>query len=172
MQVNMRAVIVGIAACLAAMGPVLTSERALAGAPPGSCQGKSEESVVKAYTRGILAIPLRCGTLTYGFTHIVDRGRWNDVFDSDIALTIARGEENGDGSIYAWFDDRCVEQFRVVVNQGPIGGSGFRPQGVITAYARTYPTTIAYRTAYGRPDSASTAATRTDCPIYVPVNDG
>lgn len=165
-----RAVVAGTIAFLVAVGLVLGPGQALASAPAGTCQAKSETSVVRVYNRGGKAIPLRCGTLTYGFNHIVARGRWGDLFDSDIALTIARGEESTDGTVYAWFDDRCVETFRVIVNPGPIGRSGFRPQGVITAYRVISPTTAAYRSFSGALGSVPAEAPRTDCRLFVPVS--
>lgn len=160
-----------MATAVATTWPMLTTGQALASAPVYSCQAKSEASVVAVYSRNTLAIPLRCGTLNYGFNHLVARGRWSDVFDSDIALTIARGEQSADGTVYAWFDDNCTETFRVIVNPGPIGGSGFRPQGVITAYEVSSPITVAYRTDYGGQRSIPEGTARTDCPIVIPVND-
>lgn len=100
--------------------------------PSNVCLGKSEEYVVKAYSRGALVLPLRCGTAFYGFTHM--RPRWNDGYDGQIAQAIARGEVSADGRIYAVFGERCHELFRVVVNPGRIGKAGFSPQGIITAY--------------------------------------
>lgn len=117
------------------------------------------------YMRGAAAIPLRCGTATYGFNHLVQKGRWNAAFDSQIAQTISRGEESADRTIYATFNNTCVELFRAVVNPGAIGGTGFAPQGIITAYYRTYPTTAA------APDSTQASRERTDCPIIIPVNE-
>ena len=165
-----RVLITGEIVLLVAAALGLGSGQALAGPPAGTCQAKSETSVVRIYNRGSIAIPLRCGTLTYGFNHIVARGRWGDLFDSDIALTISRGEQSTDRTVYAWFDDRCVETFRVLVNPGPIGRSGFRPQGVITAYRVISPTTAAYRSSPGVSRSVPAEAPRTDCRLFVPVS--
>ncbi|GAA4544412.1 hypothetical protein GCM10023175_22550 [Pseudonocardia xishanensis] len=156
----LRVSVVGaVALCLSAT----FSPAASAAVPANFCDGKSEETVVRTYSRGSLAIPLRCGTNTYGFRHVVQKGRWNDAFDSRIANTIARGTVNAAGTIYGEMTDRCVNTFRVVVNQGAIGGSGFRPQGVITAYEVTYPNTASVR-----PEGV-VPAQRTDCLIYEPV---
>ena len=115
---------------------------------------------MRVYQRGPTSIPLRCGTATYGFNHVLQR--WNDAYDSQIALTIARGEVTPDGSRYSLFTPKCKELFRVIVNQGPIGKAGFRPQGIITAYA-----TDDLRT------SAALTPSATDidrCPLYQGIN--
>lgn len=43
--------------------------------------------------------------------------------------------QDGGIQIFALFDSRCKEKFRVIYNGGPLHGTGVRPQGVITAYA-------------------------------------
>jgi hypothetical protein len=156
-----------------------TDVYASADVPTTYCGGRSYTYVVKSYTRGAAALPLRCGTLTWGFTHI--KARWNPTFDANIALTISRGEEvtdwQGDGgsAIYALFDDRCRELFRVIYNGGAYRGNDVRPQGVITAYETQFPPTAYERqigpvsyAARGNAASHMTAATpsyRTDCPV-------
>lgn len=133
MKLRIRVLSVALmAACIA----LTFTPSASAAAPPNFCDGKSEGAVVRTYNRGSVAIPLRCGTATYGFRHVVQRGRWSDSFDSRVAQTIARGTVNGAGTIDAEFDDRCVERFRVVVNQGAIGGNGFRPQASVRIQTR------------------------------------
>lgn len=105
------------------------------------CGGSGHTHVVKRYSRGAARLPLRCGTATWGYRHITHR--WNAAFDREIALTIARGDVvqdlQGDGgsAIYALFDRRCKELFRVIYNGGAYRGTGVRPQGIITAYYRT-----------------------------------
>jgi hypothetical protein len=65
---------------------------------------------------------LRCGTSSWGFKHLTGHGRWNAAFDAKIALTIARGErvtdlqQDGGSAIYALFNNRCTELFRVIYN--------------------------------------------------------
>lgn len=130
---------------------------AYASAPNNFCEGKAEQTVVKTYSRGSLVTPLRCGKASYGFDHMVGYGRWNDQYDSQIAETIARGEESRDKTIYATFGPGCKELFRVIVNQGPTRGNEFRPQGVITAYYTTKTQAIM------KPNS--TANDVGDCPI-------
>jgi hypothetical protein len=125
------------------------------------------QSVVKNYYRGSAPRPLRCGTATWGFLHITHR--WNSAFDSGIALTISRGEEVGDlqqdggSSIYALFDNKCNEIFRVIYNGGAWrGATTVSPQGIITAYGESSIITTA-------PEEASATAAptyRTDCPVY------
>lgn len=115
-----------------------TAANASASVPTTYCGGRSYTHVVKSYSRGAVSLPLRCGTATWGFTHIT--ARWNSSFDANIALTISRGEEvtdrQGDGgsAIYALFDGRCRELFRVIYNGGAYRGNDVRPQGIITAY--------------------------------------
>jgi hypothetical protein len=136
LRVTMLAVLSALvtSVTLAAPASAGTADVVAASVPTSYCNGKAESLVVKNYKRAADTIPLRCGTPTYGFVHLVTRGRWNAAFDSQIAQTIARGEVSADRTIYATFDARCHELFRVVVNPGPIGGNGFRPQGIITAY--------------------------------------
>lgn len=126
------------------------------------CNGKSQERIVANYNRGATIVPLRCGSPTYGFRHIEERGRWSATFSSKIALTISRGQQSRDRSIYSLFNSDCIELFRVVVNHGPFRGRGFRPQGVITAYERTYPT-------HTRTSIDDYAVVPRECPIYVPI---
>lgn len=90
-------------------------------------------------------MPLRCGTIKWGFRHVVGHGRWNERFDAKIAWTISRGQEFGGGTIYAAFNEDCLEVFRVVVNPAAIYRTGFRPQGIITAYETIgWPTSVAW----------------------------
>lgn len=149
---------------LSIVSTIAFSGTASASVPPTFCNGKSEESVVVNYRRGSLVLPLRCGTQTYGFRHVVARGRWNADFDSRIAEAIARGQQSKDKTIYSIFNADCLELFRVVVNPGPIGRDGFRPQGVITAYPLNYPNTTSLR-------SEGKAQASRECPVFVPINE-
>jgi hypothetical protein len=118
----------------------LMASGASASVPGDFCNGKGQEAVVKVYQRGAESIPLRCGTDRWGFNHVVPKGRWNAAFDSQIAQTISRGTVNRDETIYATFEQsngKCRELFRVIVNRGAIYGTGFAPQGIITAYETT-----------------------------------
>ncbi|MEV0664670.1 hypothetical protein AB0I58_24975 [Spirillospora sp. NPDC050365] len=126
------------------------------------CIHRSYKTVVRAYTRGSKHLPLRCGTSTWGFKHITHR--WNATFDKTIALTIARGEMvtdlQGDGgtAIYALFNNKCVELFRIIYNGGALHGKSLRPQGIITAY---------YRSGSARARNTAPAPRyRTDCPVH------
>ncbi|RFU39560.1 hypothetical protein DZF91_21725 [Actinomadura logoneensis] len=104
------------------------------------CGGQGYAHVVRLYRRGGARLPLRCGTSTWGYRHITHR--WSADFDRRIALTISRGvvvqDVQGDGgtAIYALFDRRCKELFRVIYNGGAYRGHDVRPQGIITAYRR------------------------------------
>lgn len=126
-----------------------------------ACSAKSEASVAVLYRRGPGAIPLRCGTVKWGFRHVVGHGRWNERFDAKIAWTISRGQVFDNGKIYAVFNGECLELFRVVVNPGAIYGTGFSPQGIVTAYETSgWPTSVAWA---GGP---SDIELRSDCLLY------
>ncbi len=133
---------------LSVAGPavVLGATAAQASVPTTFCNSHPYTYVVKNYSRGGAKLPLRCGTTTWGFKHITHR--WNAAFDSKIALTISRGEvvtdvqQDGGSAIYALFDNRCEELFRVIYNGGAYRGNGVRPQGIITAYDRTVVSTV------------------------------
>lgn len=121
------------------------------------CSGNSYTYLIKTYDRGSEKLALRCGTSSWGFNHIT--ARWNSTFDSEMALTISRIERvddyQGDGrsAIYALFDVRCNEIFRVIYNGRVYNGNGVSPQGIITAYERSGTITTAV------PNTASTNAT-------------
>jgi hypothetical protein len=129
------------ALAVAATAALAAPQAAYASVPKSWCDGKSYKKVVKNYHRGAGSYPLRCGNARWGFLHITHR--WNAAFDSSIALTIAKGEEvkdlqqDGGSAIFALFDNRCHELFRVIYNGGALHGNGIRPQGIITAYYRT-----------------------------------
>lgn len=141
---------------------------ASASVPTNYCDPHSYTYVVKNYTRGNFVLPLRCGIAAsnWGFRHLVDRGRWDPTFDSYIALTFSRGEyvhdlqNDGGDNIFALFDDGCNELFRIIYNSRAYNGNGVSPQGIITAYYRTYPPTLgSYRM------HPANADYRTDCPV-------
>ncbi|MEV4256023.1 hypothetical protein AB0J52_22930 [Spirillospora sp. NPDC049652] len=127
---------------------VVLAVASVAGGVPGAaaqqladpCAGKGYAHIVRLYRRGASRLPLRCGTSTWGYRHITHR--WSADFDRRIALTISRGvvvqDVQGDGgtAIYALFDRRCKELFRVIYNGGAYRGHAVRPQGIITAYRR------------------------------------
>ena len=145
------------------LGSLIAGTGSAAAVPLNACDGKSYATLVANYHRGGSLYGLRCGNTSFGFVHL--KPRWNATFDSYIALTISRGEDvndveqDGGSVIFALFDDRCNELFRVVYNGGAYNGNGIRPQGIITAYYRTT----------GGPAHASRAGAapqyRTDCPV-------
>lgn len=149
---------------------VVTVSPAQASVSKSYCHKRSYTHVVKKYARGSARLPLRCGTTTWGFKHITHR--WNAAFDASIALTIARGEAvndvQGDGGskIYALFDNRCNELFRVIYNGGAYRGKGVRPQGIITAYYTTITTAKSPRVVESGPHTVAATRYRTDCPVY------
>ncbi len=114
----------------------------VAAGPPAlaPCAGKSVGFVLRTYRRGASRLVLRCGSTTWGYRHVTRR--WSPAFDAKIALTLARGavvtdyQQDGGSAIYALFDARCRELFRVIYNAGAYRGVAVRPQGVVTAYAR------------------------------------
>lgn len=146
---------------VAALGLMVPS--ASASVSTSWCNGKSYKTVVKTYTRGSGKYPLRCGTTSWGFNHITQR--WNASFDAKIALTISRGEDVGDiqqdggSNIFALFNDKCTELFRVIYNGRAYKGNDVSPQGIITAYDRTIISTVLPA------DTAASSAYRTDCPV-------
>lgn len=133
-----------------------------ASVPVTWCHGKSYKTTVKTYIRGTGRYPLRCGMPSWGFVHITHR--WNAAFDAKIALTIARGEDvsdhQGDGgsNIFALFNGKCVELFRVIYNGSAYRGDDVRPQGIITAYDKSIAVVSAQT-------DRSEPRYRTDCPL-------
>ncbi len=148
-------------AILLAMLLIGTPREASASPPLDACAAKSQEHIVVAYRRGDLVMPLRCGSPTWGFRHVVGRGRWNERFDAKIAVVFARGQEFDNGSRYALFDDDCRERFRVIVNPRAFRGVEFRPQGIVTAYETNWPNFVSWS-----PDTAAVSQHRTDCLLY------
>ncbi|TCK26666.1 hypothetical protein [Pseudonocardia endophytica] len=125
-----------------------------------ACAAKSQESVVLNYRRGAVVMPLRCGSATWGFRHVVARLRWNERFDASIALTFSRGQEFHNGSTYALFDADCRERFRVKVNPRAFRGVEFRPQGIVTAYETNWPNSV------GWTGNLADAGYRSDCKLF------
>ncbi|GGP95674.1 hypothetical protein [Streptomyces melanogenes] len=101
-----------------------------AAATADPCAGKSETYVIKTYTRNFQAVPLRCGTSTWGYRHIVAKHGFDD---GQIANTVARGRQSF-GFYYTNLNQCPPMTFKVVFNDGALGGTGVRPQGIITAY--------------------------------------
>ncbi|GGK25486.1 hypothetical protein GCM10010124_17540 [Pilimelia terevasa] len=78
---------------------------------------------------------MRCGSDSWGFRHIVKKGRWNSDFERMMVQTTASGEwRAGHGFILK--DGTCPPKdiFKVIFNYGAHNGNGIKPQGVITAY--------------------------------------
>jgi hypothetical protein len=99
-----------------------------------ACSGKSKTHIVKKFFRGPAVYPLRYGTKTWGYNHLLKHG-----YDpSQIALTVARGQENPPFQYFTYKVNACPSYtYKVVYNAGALNGTGVRPQGIITAYAET-----------------------------------
>lgn len=147
-----------------AVGSLVTVVSAAEAVPLNACDGQSYTKLVANYHRGTALYGMRCGTTSWGFIHV--KPRWNTTFDSNIALTISRGEDvadveqDGGSVIFALFDNSCNELFRVIYNGGAYNGNGIRPQGIITAYYITHggPARVGA-------DAVVTPQYRTDCPV-------
>lgn len=102
------------------------------------CKGKSQTYIVRTFIRGPEVFPLRCGTTTWGYNHLVYRE--HDYNPALIALTVARGSAPVPGEQvlqWKWSSMTCPTYnytYTVVYNQGALNGKGVRPQGIITAY--------------------------------------
>ncbi|WP_282794025.1 hypothetical protein [Streptomyces sp. CC224B] len=104
------------------------------------CKGKHYSKVAYTFYRGPSKIPLRCGTKTWGYKHIVNHGRWSTAFKNKINDTLWKGHEVRPGVVYRYKPGTgCTpnpkKNFKVVYNKGPLGGKpgGLTPQGIITA---------------------------------------
>lgn len=162
-----RTAAVGLGSLSMAIGATFVAGTpANATVPNTYCNGRSYQTVVRTYTRSLSGLPLRCGNSSFGLVHFKDR--WNSAFDSEMALTISRGEgvvdEQGDGgsSIYALFDSNCNELFRVIYGANAYNGNGVQPVGVISAYYRTASAVVAQDALA----QVSAGSYRTDCPVY------
>jgi hypothetical protein len=81
-------------------------------------------------------------------------------------------QQDGGSAIYALFNNRCTELFRVIYNGRAYRGNGVRPQGVITAYYRTgvgpaiaADSTDSADSTLGADGAALTTRYRTDCEV-------
>jgi hypothetical protein len=112
----------------------------VAGVAANACTGKPAKTIVKKYYRGPAVVPLRCGTSTWGYKHLVKRGRWSGNFSKKINTTIWSGtiavDQPGERTYERKFTG-CPPRtlFKVVTNPGPYGRDPrIKPQGVVTAY--------------------------------------
>ncbi|MFF5128547.1 hypothetical protein ACFY41_16685 [Streptomyces syringium] len=103
------------------------------------CKRQNYRKVVYTFHRGPEKVLLRCGTKTWGYNHMVERGRWSNSFKNKIADTLWKGTQTSPGVYHRYpIPSGChppKKNFKVVFNQGPYGGDGgrTRPQGIITA---------------------------------------
>ncbi|MCX5530073.1 hypothetical protein OG785_05820 [Streptomyces sp. NBC_00006] len=120
------------AATLFAAAPTATAADA--------CAGKSYKHVVKRYNNGLGIIPLRCGTSTWGYRHLVARGRWSASFDKKITKALWSGTPvtitGGRWHYYMVAVPPCTKYFGVLDNPNTYGRDHVtHPQGIITAYS-------------------------------------
>lgn len=104
------------------------------------CDGHAMSYIAKYYYRGPSAIPLRCGSISWGYRHLVERGRWNFTFDAMIAEAVSRGTVKptvGGRWHYIKLNNSCggPPYFSVLDNPLAYGANPkINPQGIITAY--------------------------------------
>jgi hypothetical protein len=122
------------AATIASVSQASPHGASAASASSNPCSGQSQNHIVRNFVRGPSVYPLRCGTKTWGYTHLVAGHEYDPAM---IALTVARGS----GPFLGLFtyvpnpEGACpTEEYRVVENAGALNGTGVRPQGIITAY--------------------------------------
>jgi hypothetical protein len=109
------------------------SGKASAGiAATSPCAGRSATYIVEYFYRGPAAYPLRCGTSTWGYNHLIKHGYNSSL----ISLTVARGTQDSIFQIFTYvLEEVCpTPVYTVVYNEGALNGNGVRPQGIITAY--------------------------------------
>lgn len=104
------------------------------------CTNRHYSKVAYNFNRGPSKIPLRCGKGTWGYNHIVARGRWSSSFKTKISDTLWKGYTTSPGVVYRYkpgtgCSPNPRKNFKVVYNTGPLGGrpGGLTPQGIITA---------------------------------------
>lgn len=125
-----------LAASPAAASSVTTAIAAesTAAAATNPCAGRSKTYIVRKFFRGPAVYPLRCGTSTWGYNHLIKHG-----YDpSSIALTVAQGQQSLTQQSFIYSSNSCPSfTYKVVFNTGALNGNGVRPQGIITAYQVT-----------------------------------
>jgi hypothetical protein len=125
-----------LAASPAAAGSVATASAAKSVTPAAAspCAGRSKTYIVKKFFRGPAVYPLRCGTSTWGYNHLIKHG-YNP---SSIALTVAQGTQIIGKQKFVYSSNSCPSfTYDVVFNTGALNGNGVQPQGIITAYQET-----------------------------------
>lgn len=153
----------GAAVLLTAPTPATASTEMPAAATVSAsnpCRSQHYSKVAYTFWIGPKRMPLRCGTQTWGYNHIVARGRWSTSFKNKIGDTLFNGYEKSPGVYYRYkvgtgCSSNPRKNFKVVVNKGPLGGrpGGLTPQGIITA-------TVEYT---ARPIAAPSASAETVC---------
>lgn len=106
-----------------------------AAATSDPCSGKSATYIVKNFYRGVAVYPLRCGTSTWGYNHIVIGHAYDPAA---ITVTVSLGEAVIGVQAFLYTANVCpTSQYYVVYNTGALNGNGVQPQGIITAYPIT-----------------------------------
>jgi hypothetical protein len=105
--------------------------RSAAAAAANPCAGRTASHIVKNFYRGPAVYPLRCGTSTWGYNHLIKHG-----YDpSSIALTVARGTQSLVRQQFTYSTNTCPSfTYIVAFNTGALNGNGVRPQGIKTAF--------------------------------------
>lgn len=116
-----------------------TTATAGTAAPAGPCAGKSQSTIVASFRRGADVYPLRCGTKTWGYTHLADGHEYDPGM---IGMTVAQGKKDSrDQSFTYTTSSRACQLYTVTYtvkyNQSDLNHTGIRPQGITDAYKVT-----------------------------------
>jgi hypothetical protein len=140
----------GLVAFLLAIALLWTASGAAPAAPspaPRAHIAKSRHhhnayDIYKNYRRAGQKVPLRWGTLRFGYRHLRHRHDWGPALDAGIRVTLAHGavvDTPGTSETYEyWLRDATGKfetnvGFRVVVQWAETRHDG-KPKGIITAY--------------------------------------
>ncbi len=63
------------------------------------CKSQHYSKVAYTFWIGPSKMPLRCGTKTWGYNHIVERGRWSTSFKNKIGDTLFNGYKRLHGGV-------------------------------------------------------------------------
>ncbi|MFT2017500.1 hypothetical protein ACMA1D_16930 [Streptomyces sp. 796.1] len=120
------------------------------------CKRQNYRKVVHIFYRGPEKVLLRCGTKSWGYRHMVERGRWSTSFKNKIDDTLWKGVQTSPGVYHRYRIPagchRPIKNFKVVFNQGPYGGDEGKtsPQGIITAVQENTLTAVSEKGAGGK----------------------
>jgi hypothetical protein len=132
----LRGMVSAIVAC--GLGLVVMGVSAPEAGAASVCVGQPATKIVKWYIARVpyRNVPLRCGTATYGYNHVVARWISDPPYDYNISSTVAHPQwTTGAGSSVTFeaYASRCPGGiFRVVVEYSNYADGN--PKGFITAY--------------------------------------